>query len=432
MTLATAAPTRFAKVSNFNKLWLGQTISLLGSAVTMFALPTLAVLVLHATPMQVGVLTALETLPFPVLGMLVGVIADRVSRRHIMIVADVVRFAALASIPIAAVGRFLEMPQLYAVALVTGTASAFFGIAYQSYLPDLVPSERLTDANAKLEFSNSGSALAGTALAGVFVQWIGAAFAIAADAASYLVSVISLLTIRTHEEPHIGPPLSLRQAGSEVVEGLQVVFKSRDLRWILCATATSNLGGAMITAVFFVYAYRMLHLQPGLLGVADGFAELGFVGALFAVRVRNRLGLRTTLAGSILIAGLGSMCILVAGITAPYVVLFAAGAIVAIAIPIYNINQVSYRQALIDARLQGRMNATMRTFVWGTMPLGSMIGGWLGTLIGVQATIACGALLTIVAALWILPLRERQDKRSVAMTQLRQHAALGSEEFVDS
>jgi MFS family permease len=389
-------------------LWLGQTISLLGSAVTIFALPTLAILVLHAGSIQVGVLTALETLPFPVLGIFVGVIVDRVSRRRIMIVADVVRFLVLATVPIAAVAGVLGMPQLYAVALISGAASAFFGIAYQAYLPEIVPAERLTDANAKLEFSNSGSTMAGVALAGALVQWIGAAFAIAVDAASYLVSVVSLLAIRERTVRPATHPLSFRRARVEIVEGLHVVFRSNDLRWILGATATTNFGSAMIMAVFFIYAYRMLHLQPGLLGLVDGFANLGFVGALFAVRIRNRLGLRATLIACLVVACAGSTSILLASVGLPYLVLFVQAAIVAIAVPIYNINQVSYRQALVEARLQGRMNATMRTFVWGTTPIGSIAGGWLATIIGVPATIACGAILSGVAALWILPLRERQ------------------------
>ncbi len=134
--------------------------------------------------------------------------------------------------------------------------------------------------------------MAGVALAGAFVQWLGAALAIAADAASYLVSVIFLLAIRAPEQPHSGPRLSLHQAVCELQEGLEVVFKSDDLRWILLATATTNFGGAMIVAVFFIYAYRTLHLAPGLLGLADGLANVGFIGALFAVRVRNRFGLR--------------------------------------------------------------------------------------------------------------------------------------------
>lgn len=394
-------------MSDFNKLWLGQSISLLGSAITMFALPTLAILFLHATPLEVGALVAFETLPFPILGLPVGLIADRVSRRRMMIAADFSRFLTLLSIPIAGALHVLHMPQLYAVALINGSASAFFGIAYQSYLPQIVPAQGLADANAKLEFSNSGSAIAGLSLAGVLVQWIGAPLAVAVDAVSYVLSVVSLLAIPAAlEESNPGPPLSLKQARRELVEGLHVVFRSNDLRWILGATATSNFGGSMITAVFFIYAYRNLHLQPGLLGLADGLANLGFVGALLAVRVRNRLGLRSTLAVSLLAAGVAAMCILLAELGAPYAVLFVQGAISAVAIPIYNINQVSYRQARVEGRLQGRMNATMRTFVWGTIPVGAAIGGWLGQLIGPSATIACGGVLTCAAALWILPLRE--------------------------
>lgn len=395
-------------MSNFNKLWLGQTVSLLGSAMTTFALPTLAVLVLHATAVQLGTLVALETLPFPILGMVVGVVVDRTSRRRIMIAADLVRFAVLASVPIAALTGAIGMPQLYAVALLSGTASAFFGIAYQSYLPAIVPAERLTDANAKLEFSNSGAAMTGMALAGVLVQFLGAAVAIAADAVSYLVSVASLMTIRAREERRVNATLSLRQGLREIAEGLRVVFGSNDLRWILCATATTNFGGAMIMAVFFIYAYRWLHLQPGILGIVDGFANLGFIGALFAVRIRKRFGLRLTLGGSLAVAGGASMAILLAGVAAPYAVLFAQGAVLAIAVPIYNINQVSYRQALVSVHVQGRMNATMRTFVWGTMPLGSFVGGWLGGVAGPPVTIALGALLSCSAAVLVLPLRERQ------------------------
>lgn len=394
-------------MSHFNKLWLGQSVSLVGSAITAFVLPTLAVLVLHAAPFQLGVISALQTLPFPVLGLLAGVVADRLSRRNIMIVSDLVRCAAVGSVPIAAMLHSLQMPQLYAVALVSGVASAFFGIAYQAYLPVIVTPERLTDANAKLEFSNSGSSMLGIALGGVLVAWIGAAYALAIDAVSYVVSAVSLLLVGAQERLHKGRPLTRKQLLSDVREGLHVVFRSNDLRWILYATATTNFGGAMIMAVFFIYAYRTLHLAPGMLGLVDGLANVGFIGALLAVRVRNRLGLRRTLASALLVVGLGSLAILLAGIGAPYLVLFVQGVVLAIAIPVYNINQVSYRQALVGVDLQGRMNATMRTFVWATMPIGSLAGGYLGTSIGVPATIACGALLSCAATLLVMPLRER-------------------------
>ncbi len=394
-------------MSEFRKLWAGQTVSLVGTALTGFALPALAILTLHASASQVGVLVALETLPFPILGMLVGVLADRLSRRKIMIAADLVRCLALATIPLAAVFGVLRMPQLYAVALVTGCASAFFGISYQAYLPVVVPVERLTDANVKLELSNSGSDMLGKALAGALVQWLGAATALAIDALSYLVSVLSLLWIRVGEPRHEGPPLTVRQGLHELREGFDVVFRSPDLRWILGATATVNFGGSMMTAVMFVYTYRVLHLQPGPLGLVFAAANLGFVGALFAARVRRLLGLRVTLVAALLLTALAQAGWLLAQLGMPYAVLLVACSIEALTIPIYNVNQISYRQALVEARLQGRMNATMRTFVWGTMPLGALIGGYVAAFAGVQITIAIGAVVSILAALWLIPLRER-------------------------
>lgn len=388
-------------------MWAGQTVSLIGSAVTVFALPTLAVLVLHATPVQVGALSALGTLPFPILGMFVGVLADRLSRRRIMIVADVARFVVLATVPIAAAFGVLHMPQLYAVALCSGAASAFFGITYQSYLPVVVAADRLTDANMKLEFSNSGSNMAGSAVAGALVQWIGAAAAIAIDALSYLVSVATLMGIRTPEAVHEGPALSLRQTVREMGDGVRIVLRSSDLRWIAGATGTTNLGGSIVGAVALIYAYRILHLQPGVLGVVFGLAEVGFVGALLSVRVCDRLGLRVTLMVALLLAAAGVGGLLFAQLGAPYVALFLSSAVTSIAVPVYNVNQLSYRQALVDVRMQGRMNATMRTFVWGTMPVGALVGGYLGGLIGIPATIAIGAALCGLAALWLIPLRER-------------------------
>jgi MFS family permease len=309
-------------VSDFGKLWAGQTISLLGSALTLFALPSLAVLTLHATTFQLGALAALETLPFPLLGLLVGVLADRVSRRAIMITADALAFVALASVPPAAAFHVLHLPQLYAIALLTGIASVFFGISYQSYLPVLVERERLPSANSKLEISSSGAKIIGSGVAGILVQSIGAAAAIGIDAFSYVASIVTLARIRTAERRHEGPRLSLRQAAREIGEGLTLVFRSPDLRWILGATASTNLGSAMVNAVILIYAYRLLHVQPGPLGVVFGLAELGFVGALLSVRVRNVLGLRATLVLALLASAIAEGGLLLASVAPAYAVFF--------------------------------------------------------------------------------------------------------------
>ena len=374
---------------------------------TMFALPTLAVLGLHASPVQIGALNALETLPFPVFGMLAGVLADRWSRRKIMIVADVVRCLTLGVIPLLVAARRLDMTALYAVAAVTGSASAFFAISYQAYVPVVVKSERLNEANQRLEFSSSGSAMTGNALAGLLVQWVGAAAAIAIDAASYLVSVVSLVRIRAPEAAHVGPPLTLRQAGREILDGFTLVFDSPDLRFIVGATGTSNFGAGMSNAVSLIFAYRVLHLAPGALGVIMGIAHLGFVGALLSTRVRLRVGLRATLMTMMLASGFGEAIVLFAQLGLPLVAVFTSTATVAVAVTIYNVNQISYRQALVDVRKQGRLNAAVRTIVWGTLPLGAITGGVLASRYGPQTAIAISAALIASAALWLVPFRER-------------------------
>ncbi|HEV2738181.1 MAG TPA: MFS transporter [Candidatus Elarobacter sp.] len=406
VTAAAAARTR-RTLSDFDKLWAGQTASLFGSAFTMFALPTLAVLVLHATPLQIGLLSALQTLPFAALGMFAGVLADRASRRRIMIVADCVRCAAIVTVPVAAAFGVLGMPLLCGVALVTGTASVFFEIAYQSYLPAVVPADGLVDANVKLQFSNSGSGIAGVALAGAFVQRIGAAAALAVDAVSYLVSVASLALIRTPEPAHDGPALTVSQTFREIAEGVRVVFGSADLRWMLYATATANLGGSIVGTVALLYAYRVLHAEPGVLGVVNGLAQLGFAGAALSSRFQAWLGLRAALIATLAAGACATACMLFAQAGMPYIMLFVSAALSAFSLTCYNVLAVSYRQARVGVRLQGRMNATMRTFVWGTIPMGALAGGFLGTALGITGTIAVGAALTGVSALWLLPLRER-------------------------
>jgi predicted MFS family arabinose efflux permease len=247
----------------------------------------------------------------------------------------------------------------------------------------------------------------GNALGGILIQWIGAVFAVAIDAISYLVSIASLAMMRVHERPHEGPSLTFRQGLAEMREGLQVVLQSPDLRWIAGSTATINFGLSFIGAVIFIYAYRQLHMQPGPLGIIWGVGEVGFIGALLAVSVRKRLGLRATLISMALLGGASQAVLLFAQSGWPYVFYFVSAAAFNITVPIYNVNQISYRQALVDERLQGRMNATMRTIVWGTLPLGAWVGGWLGTVVGVPATIAIGSAVSAGAALWLIPLRER-------------------------
>ncbi len=389
---------------DFLKLWAGESVSVFGSQVTVLAVPTVAILILHAGPFQVGILSALEFLAFPTLGLVAGVYADRLRRRPIMIVCDIGRGLALGSIPVAFLLNLLTLEQLYFVALLTGIFTVFFDVSYQSYLPALVDRPNLIEGNTKLEITRSTAQVAGPAVAGFLIQWIGGAKAVAVDALSFLLSAIALASIKK-PEPEPKPSTASGTSGfiPEMREGIEVVFRNPILWRIAACTATTNLGSNMVFgAVFLVFAYRQLHLSAGVVGVVFALSSVGaLAGAFLAGWVARKLGIGPTLGVMVIVGGLALLATPIALVGAPAVILATTGFIEGLTIPLYNINQVSLRQAITPDRVQGRMNATMRTIVWGTIPLGAFIGGILGTSIGLVQTIVLGGILSTLAASWI-------------------------------
>ncbi len=402
---------------DFNALWFGQTVSLFGSAVTQLALPSVAILTLRATPLQTGVLNALGFAAFPVLGLAVGVWADRTARRPIMIVADLVRAAVLAWVLLAAFLHHLSFALLAVAATVMGIGSVFFEICYQSYLPSVVERASLPAANARLEFTRSAGQIAGSGLAGPLIAAIGAPFALGVDALSFLVSTVSLAIIGTREDFSCERPAAARSFIAELREGLDVVVRSPILRAIAACTATSNLGSSMSGAVLLIFAYRQLHLSPTVMGLVFALANVGFAGAALATWSQRRFGLGVTLVLSSGASGLVALCLPLAAVFAPVPIMFAVELLITFLVPVYNVNQVSLRQAMVPQALQGRMNATVRTFVWGTMPVGALAGGWLGNTAGVVPTLVVAGVIQALACLWIATspvLRLRQAEASAA------------------
>ena len=395
----------------FLKLWGGQSISELGSQVSQLALPTVAILLLGATPLQVGLLTACEFVAFPTLGLVAGVYADRLRRRPIMIACDLARMVALASVPIAFTLHVLFMPQLYVVALITGVGTVFFDVSYQSYLPALISRADLVEGNTKLQVSGSAAQMAGPALAGFLIQLIGAARAVAVDAASFLVSVLSLWWIR-RPEPAPQPALEVGRRGFrfEMWEGIRFVFGNPTIWKIAGSTSTSNLGSSIFFAVYLIFAYRVLHLSPGVVGVIFGAGAVGgLLGALSASWVARRIGLGPTLLVTIVSGGFAAILVPLAQFGFAVPLLLAASLVASFTNPVYNVNQVSLRQAITPDRVQGRMNATVRTVIWGTMPIGALIGGVIGNTYGLTPALYTGAVVWILAGFWILlgPIRLR-------------------------
>jgi MFS family permease len=389
--------------SDFLKLWAGQTISVVGSQVTVLALPTIAILQLHAAPAQVGLLAALQRLAFPVLALFAGVLVDRVRRRPLLIAADGVRALAILSVPaVAAVGA-LTLLQLYGVALVLGIGTVVFDIAYLAYFPTLIGRRDLLEGNTKLEISFSVSGLAGPSLAGVLIQLFGAAQALLADAVSFVVSVASIVWIRLPERsPH---DAGTRRAGvfAEIREGLRLVLHDPILRGLALMLTVGGLGFHLQDPALYLFAYRNLGLSPGLLGLVFAAGGAGaVVGALVVGAVVRRLGVGNSLALTNVVLALAFLAWPLA-LLGPAVPILATSMFVAgFADSIFNIGQVSLRQAVTPDRLQGRMTATLRTMFWGVWPVANLAGGVLAGAFGAPATIVIGSLIAMAATVIVL------------------------------
>jgi predicted MFS family arabinose efflux permease len=281
--------------------------------------------------------------------------------------------------------------------------TVFFDVAYQSYLPVLVTREQLVEGNSKLEGSRSVAEIAGPAMAGGLVQAFTAPIAIAVDAVSFLVSAFFLGRIRQKEEAR-HPAEKWKPIWGEIKEGLAVVFRNPILRSIAGCTATNNFFSNVRFAVLTIYVVRVLGIEPGVLGIIFAVGSVGaLIGALWGSAIARRWGVGPTLVGAITVGSIGSLALPAA--QGPFA--FAVGMLIlglfisSWANPVYNITQMSLRQSIVPLRLQGRMNASMRFLVWGTIPLGSLTGGALGEVIGIHSTLLLGAIGGLLAVLWV-------------------------------
>ena len=247
---------------DFMALWSGQTVSEVGSSVTVLALPLLAVISLDATTFEVGLLTACTSLAFLLVALPAGAWVDRWRRKPVLVWGDLGRVVLLGSIPVAKAFGVLGLPQLYVVASLTGVLTVFFDVAYQSYLPALVEPDQLVDANGKIGASQSFAQVAGPAVAGVLVAGLGAAYAVVVDAISFLVSAGATSTIR-RPEPEPPPRAAGRRLRDEIREGLAFVVRHPILKRIVGCTATSNFFSSAYVAVEAVFLVRVLHARPG-------------------------------------------------------------------------------------------------------------------------------------------------------------------------
>ncbi len=403
--MPTAAPRRrLINDPGFLRLWAGETISHLGSSFSGLAMPIVAIQLLNAGPMEIALINLADFLPFLLFGLLIGALVDRLPRRGILIVGDLGRALLLLTIPIAFALDALSIPQLVVVGFLLGTLTVFFDVAYQAYLPSLIPKEDLVDGNSKLELSRSAAGLLGPSLAGALIAIVKAPAAVIIDAISFALSALFIFSIKPKHEnvaelnDSAAPPASTPRASlrSDIVAGLRYVFGHPTLRTIGGATATSNLFGGIAGTVQMLFAYNVLGLSVAYVGFAATLGSAGgLLSAVFADRISKRLGVGRTIVLTIPLGGpmLAALAFCQPGNDVLNAVVFGGGFFaMAASGTLYNINQVSLRQALTPPEMSGRMNATMRWFVWGTIPIGALLGGIIGTNLGLREALLIGGI----------------------------------------
>ncbi|WP_246187136.1 MFS transporter [Microlunatus speluncae] len=395
--------------ADFRRLFGGSSISLLGSSVTTVALPLTAVVLLGASPVEMGLLGAASFLPHLVLGLPAGVWVERLSYRRVLVGADLLAAAALVAVPVLAATGLLRMWQLYVIVLITGTCGLFTAIAAQSFTPTLVPRRELLPANSALVLSNSVVATSGNALGGVLVQLLTAPVAIAVDAASFLLSALAKARITAPGRPTVTPP-KRQPLVRDMLEGLRVVFAQPVLRATTVAATVGALAGQLQGVIVVLFLVRDLALSPGLVGLVIAVAGLaGIVGAVVGVPISARLGNGPAfIAGMVLASLAGLVMATAAGPTVLLLgILIAAQLLRGWGPSLYGINQQTIRQVMVPPELLPRAQATWRFLVYGMQPVGALLGGTLGALVGFRATLVISSVVMLigVGAALISPLR---------------------------
>jgi len=403
---------------DFRKLWVSLTVTSFGAQITNLALPLTAALLLHATPLQMGILVALETLPFALVSLHAGVLLDRVRKLPVVIVTNIARGLALLAIPVAAFTGMLSVELLYGVGFFCGVQNVIGGAAYQVLLAQLAGRKRLVEANAKITLGETSAALVGPGLAGVLIQVLTAPFAILLDAVAFLVS--GLLLRRVHapnDVPHDGPRAKV---GAEIMEGLKLVFRNRTLFGLAWLSALWQFLHHMQIAVLILFATRDLQLSAGAIGLTYMVGGLGCViAAANAERLSARFGVGPIIVHGVILTALAwqAFGLITGPVWLATLLLGVAMLVFDFGGVLYGINYLSLRQAITPDRLLGRMTATMRFLTVAMAPLGSLVGGVLATYIGLRGTLlavgALGLVLSAAAVLWS-PVRRHQRLPAVA------------------
>jgi predicted MFS family arabinose efflux permease len=401
--------SRLWRHRDFLLLWGGQSTSDVGTAVSAVVLPLIAVVYLHATAFEVGALAAAEWAPWLLIGLPAGVWVDRSRCRPIMLACDVARALLIGSIPLAAALDRLTIGHLYVAAFGTGVATVLFQVAYQSYLPRLLDRDDLAEGNAKLQGSGAVAQVGGPGLGGALVQVFRAPYALLADVGSYIVSAFVLIAIRHREER---PPVAERRLRREIAEGARYVRADPILRVLTIAPAISNFFFTGAESIAVLFLVRTVGVDPAAVGLLVGGVSLGSVlGALVARPIARRIGTSRAIWLLTLVTGPFGLLIPATHRGAGLVFYVVGTVTLFVGILVYNVTIGGFRQAYCPPAILGRVVATMRFVLFGTIPLGALAGGALAGTVGTRTALfvlmAGNCLAGVV--LVMSPLRNLRD-----------------------
>jgi predicted MFS family arabinose efflux permease len=392
----------------FRKLWIGQTVSAIGSSVTLLALPLTAALYLDATPEQMGFLTAAGWLPYLLFALFIGVWVDRLPRKPILVITDLARAAILVTIPIAAYLGVLSITHVLLAAFVAGAMTVLFRNAYGPFIPVLVGRDALIEANSRLAISESTARVVGPSLGGVLVQTLTAPFAILVDALSFLVSAVAILAVRVTEST---PARAERRSMfAEIADGIRFMFGFSFVRAVVIIGLLFNVSITIGDAVFILYATRGLGLDGALIGGVFTISGLASVaGAALVQRTTKRFGIGPSMMGAIFLLTVAGLLMLAAG-GSPLVAatfLAARGAMVGFAASVFNVSSNTAYQAAVPSRMFGRVTGAGQVLSVGMIPISAVLGGYLGEHIGLWNTLAVSVGGQFLSLLYVVisPLR---------------------------
>lgn len=387
---------------DFIKVWSGETISLIGTQVTQLALPLVAIYTLQASSFEIGVLNASRYLPVVIISLFAGFWLDRHRRRPILIATNLGRAALTGLIPLTNAFGMLSMWLLCLLCVCIGTLTVIFDVGLLSYMPGLVDRRHLTDANSKLQTSWSLSGIVGPGLGGFLVGLISAPVTMALDAASFLLSGLTLIAVR-QPEADPAPAADRIPMKKSIKEGLDTVFGSPLLRALLTQSAVFNLFFNAMSTVFVVYAVRYLGLTAIQLGFVVGSMSVGaLAGAFTNRRITGKFGLGRMLRINTVFVAVMPLLLAVPrghGI-ATMAILMGAQMVYGANLVIYNVNTVTLRQIVTPNRLLARMNASYRLLLFGTVPIGALFGGLLGQVLGLRTAMVITVITMLSPIAW--------------------------------